>query len=296
MGVTFVPFYPSDWLGGTGRLSDGERGVYITLVAQMYEDGGPIERNDARLARLCGCRNIATFRRHLESLIDLGKIIEDDGFLFNEKAEKVLSSVSKRSSKARESANRRWGKKSNKNNGSDDAAASPEHMRSGCYTKTKAKDNTPTPTVPPSDCARATTDPPAEQPQQDKPASQQKATPAVEPDDDQLLADVMKAVGLDGHEGHHYWLPPTSTIHVGKWRRDLGLTYHQILAAAKESRKRHTEPPRGPKALDGVMKAMASVIHAPPMTPAANAPPKPGKWRNIAAQFEAQDPTRRAAT
>ena len=37
MSIVHIPFYPSDWLAGTAALSDAEKGVYITLVARMYE-------------------------------------------------------------------------------------------------------------------------------------------------------------------------------------------------------------------------------------------------------------------
>ena len=40
MSIVHIPFYPSDWLAGTAALSDAEKGVYITLVARMYEMAG----------------------------------------------------------------------------------------------------------------------------------------------------------------------------------------------------------------------------------------------------------------
>ncbi len=61
MSIIHVAFYPSDWLAGTRGLSDAETGVYITLIARMYEMAGPIERDDNRLARLCGSRTKNSF-------------------------------------------------------------------------------------------------------------------------------------------------------------------------------------------------------------------------------------------
>ena len=60
MSILHVPFYPSDWLAGTRGLSDSETGVYITLIARMYEMAGPIERDDDRLSRLCGSKSKAS--------------------------------------------------------------------------------------------------------------------------------------------------------------------------------------------------------------------------------------------
>jgi uncharacterized protein YdaU (DUF1376 family) len=88
MSITFIPFYPSDWLAGTRGLSDSETGVYITLISKIYEMAGPIERDDSRLARLCGCKTKAAFLKALQHLISEGKIIETEHGLSNERAEK----------------------------------------------------------------------------------------------------------------------------------------------------------------------------------------------------------------
>lgn len=97
-------FFPSDWLGGTARLSAAERGVYITLLAAIYDEGGPIQRSDDRLSRICGLPK-AGFRRALEALIDLGKIAVTDGMLSNSRAETELSERENLSARHREGAN-----------------------------------------------------------------------------------------------------------------------------------------------------------------------------------------------
>lgn len=83
-------FFSSKWLGGCVGLSDRERGVYITLVALMYEHQGPIEPDRARLSRACGCRGVGDFDRSLTVLIATGKIYETDGLLFNRMAKEEL--------------------------------------------------------------------------------------------------------------------------------------------------------------------------------------------------------------
>ena len=81
MGDPWFKFFPSDWLSGVSGLSAGERGVYVTLLAMMYDHGGPIKRDDGRLSRQCGLPKVG-FSRALEALIALGKITESDGTLF----------------------------------------------------------------------------------------------------------------------------------------------------------------------------------------------------------------------
>ena len=85
----FIKFYPSDFLGGTSGLSPAERGVYMTLLCLMYEQDGPIPRDDGRLARRCGSPK-AAFIRAVECLIDEGKLTEVDGMLSNNRVEKAI--------------------------------------------------------------------------------------------------------------------------------------------------------------------------------------------------------------
>jgi uncharacterized protein YdaU (DUF1376 family) len=85
---------------------------------------------------------------------------------------------------------------------------------------------------------------------------------------DNLHAEVMAAVGLNGGRIPTHWMPPAASMHVQRWVDELGLTPAQILEAARQSRMRHPEPPGGPKALDGVMRTLAAELQAPPLTPA----------------------------
>lgn len=132
MSIVHIPFYPSDWLAGTLGLSDAEKGVYITLVARMYEMAGPIERDDDRLFRICGCKSKASFVKSLGYLISEGKIIVTAEGLFNEKAAKVIEQTTEKSSKAKAAAQSRWDRKPNKNKGAGNADASPKHMPQQC--------------------------------------------------------------------------------------------------------------------------------------------------------------------
>ena len=129
MSIVHVPFYPSDWLAGTRGLSAEETGVYITLIARIYEMAGPIERDDKRLFRLCGCKSKTAFVKALEYLISEGKIIEVEGHLTNERAQKEIQNTTEKSAKAREKAQQRWDKKHRKNNGGKMQG----HPRSICW-------------------------------------------------------------------------------------------------------------------------------------------------------------------
>jgi uncharacterized protein YdaU (DUF1376 family) len=120
--MPWVRFFPSDWLAGTRGMSATETGVYITLVATMYERQEPIPEDHARLARLCGAP-VATFRRTLEALIDEGKIVRLESGLWNKRVGEESEYRIEKSEAGSNAAAVRWGKKSNKNNAPEHAGA-----------------------------------------------------------------------------------------------------------------------------------------------------------------------------
>lgn len=120
--MPWVRFFASDWLAGTRGMSAVETGVYITLIATMYERGEPIQEDHARLARLCGASNSA-FKKALETLVDEGKITRSANGLWNDRVEKEQVYLSEKSEVGSKAASARWGKKDNENNGGDDANA-----------------------------------------------------------------------------------------------------------------------------------------------------------------------------
>lgn len=117
-------FFPQDWLAGTSDLSAAERGVYITLLAVIYDRGGPIPRNDVSLGRRCGLPK-AGFVRALESLIEAGKLTLNDGMISNERAEIELVERAKHSATQAKRAQSRWQKNKEKQQ-SENTAALPE--------------------------------------------------------------------------------------------------------------------------------------------------------------------------
>lgn len=112
--ITQVPFYPSDWLAGTRGMTAPQMGVYITLIAMMYERAGPIRCDDLpKLARLCGT-SASAMKGLLEDLISDGKITRDGDLLSNRRAMLEIENVMAKSEVARDKANARWQKKPEK--------------------------------------------------------------------------------------------------------------------------------------------------------------------------------------
>lgn len=109
MSAPYVPFYPSDWLAGTRALSAEETGVYITIIAMIYEREAPIDMPDDRLSRLCGC-GMKAFRKAVEALIAEGKLVRTEAGLWNERAEKEIEKRAARTQSAKSSVEQRWKK------------------------------------------------------------------------------------------------------------------------------------------------------------------------------------------
>lgn len=117
----WIKFYPSDWLTGTRGLSPAETGIYITLIAMMYEKGVSLTFDVETLARLCSCP-AAPFRKVLDRLITSGKIDRDDTGLSNKRVKDELATRQKASIAASQSASQRW-QKDKQNQPSGDANA-----------------------------------------------------------------------------------------------------------------------------------------------------------------------------
>lgn len=134
--MPWVRFFPSDWLGGTRGLSAAEAGVYINLLAMMYERGEPLPEDPPKLARLCGASN-AVFRRTLDQLVDDRKILRINGGLWNERVEKESVYRSEKSAVGKQAAEKRWGKNKQKQRSADAAA-----MHSQCEGNANQKPDT----------------------------------------------------------------------------------------------------------------------------------------------------------
>lgn len=107
--MPWVRFFASDWLAGTRGMSAAETGIYITLVASMYERGAPVPEDHARLARLCGASN-ATFKATLQTLVAEGKISRVTSGLWNRRVEKEGAWRQEKSAAGKQAASARWQK------------------------------------------------------------------------------------------------------------------------------------------------------------------------------------------
>ncbi len=114
-----------------------ETGVYITLIATMYEMAGPIERDDERLYRVCGCKSKRAFQKIIQYLVSEGKIEEDSTHIFNSRVQEEIKKVVEKSEKAKDAAEARWRKKPSKIKGRTDANAMQADMLEECQPKPK---------------------------------------------------------------------------------------------------------------------------------------------------------------
>lgn len=128
MSDPWFKFFPSDWIAGVAGLSASERGVYVTLLALMYDNEGPISRDDARLSRICGLPK-AGFTRAVEALLELEKLLISDGLLFNERAKNQLTERENRVNTAARGAKALWDKVE-QNQSPSNAAAKPKQSSS----------------------------------------------------------------------------------------------------------------------------------------------------------------------
>jgi len=83
--LPWFKFYPGDFMKGCRGLSAQEVGAYVMLLCRMYEQDGPIDRNEKVLAAYCGMRP-KSFAAALQKLVDLGKISIENGRLTNDRA------------------------------------------------------------------------------------------------------------------------------------------------------------------------------------------------------------------
>ena len=112
--MPWFKFYPADWLSGTRGLTATEAGVYITLIAMMYDYGKPLEMDEARLARYCGA-TARQFSSALARLIDDGKVIRLPGGLWNSRVASELQDREEKICSAKKAADARHSGKTQEN-------------------------------------------------------------------------------------------------------------------------------------------------------------------------------------
>lgn len=233
----FYKMVPTDWDFGTTDLSLEMEAALLRIINATHTHKAPVPDNDRVLA---GLFRVSTrkARALVQALIDAGKLRREDGRLINDRSIRDLKQRGFISELRAE-----CGAKGGRN-------------------RTACQDNTLNSLETPQAIASA---------REEKTKVEKKieaaATRERENEADQLHAEVMAAVGLNGGTIPTHWLPPAATMHVWRWITDLGLTPVQVIEAARSSRAQHPEPPNGPKALDRVMRNLAATVKAPPMQP-----------------------------
>lgn len=95
-GLTRFDFYPRDWISGTRTLSDRARGVYVDLLAVMYDRGGAVKDDERWLCRFLGYRDARQLRPVIAELIREGKIEISDGWITNRRATQEIQKANER--------------------------------------------------------------------------------------------------------------------------------------------------------------------------------------------------------
>lgn len=149
-------FFASDWLTGTRGMSAAEAGIYITLIASMYDQAEPLVDDPKRLARLCGATP-TVFKATLKILIHEGKITRGENGLWNDRVETELNFREGKSQAARKSSNARWSNKGNENNGGGNANAMPSQCGSDASQSQKERKKEPTATAAGADFSKGLT-------------------------------------------------------------------------------------------------------------------------------------------
>jgi uncharacterized protein YdaU (DUF1376 family) len=113
MGMTYAPFYPSDWRSGCLILNLEEEGLYVRIIAYMYDTGRAIPANHYEGARLLNV-HYNKYVKVVSSLIEKGKIIKAQNWLINEKVQEVMDKYRREhaarsaAAKAREDARKKY--------------------------------------------------------------------------------------------------------------------------------------------------------------------------------------------
>lgn len=103
----WIKFYASDFLTGIADLQADEIGAYVTMLALMWDRGGPIPDDPQWLARRCGTSTLR-LKRIRDRLIELGKIERRGDQLGNRRAMEEVGRRDKKSDQARAAAIARW--------------------------------------------------------------------------------------------------------------------------------------------------------------------------------------------
>lgn len=120
--MPWFQFYPNDWLAGTRGLSAVETGIYITIIATLYDRAAPLPNDPDKLARMCGASR-RIFVAALARLVSDGKLTITENGIWNARVEDELQNRNEKVEKKKKAADARWIDKTEENQCNGDADA-----------------------------------------------------------------------------------------------------------------------------------------------------------------------------
>ena len=222
----FIKFFTSDFLAASAGLSAAETGIFIKLLCQFYEHDGPIKRDDARLARVCGCPKPA-FRKALTALLESRTVTEEECWLFSPMAEKQIADRQVRTQKAAHAAQERWtaqGQKAQENQCPDHADASPEQCMDDASQKSRIQSLEIVVVV-----ARPRTRPTTHLLLSILAQRRGQGSPRIKSNSSPPAAPIRSPAGSERPAARLG--TPDQMIEAHRWLTDLGLTEDQVLEA-----------------------------------------------------------------
>lgn len=92
--LEWVKWYPEKFLNGIAGMPVDQIGVYAVVLNLIYDNGGPIKDDRAKIARRCGMRP-TSLSKVIDALGEDGKLVVKDGLIGNPRAEQELETRSK---------------------------------------------------------------------------------------------------------------------------------------------------------------------------------------------------------
>ncbi len=93
--ISYIKFYQDDWMGGTRGFSLEQEGFYLRFIVAQWQIRGGLPDDARWIANALHC-DVRTVPRMRAFLIDRGKIVCRDGFLYNPRVMRDLAKLKKR--------------------------------------------------------------------------------------------------------------------------------------------------------------------------------------------------------
>lgn len=234
-GLPYYKAYPRDFFGGTVGMDSGLKGMYRLVLDLIYMHGGMLPDDPRYISGQIGS-SVKAWNIAKGKLLAMGKLVLVETSLTNLRAISELEMLERFQEKQRKN-----GGGDNENKGLAKATALP--LRD--YTDTDTDKSLSYSSFPVTAGLRL--------------VGEGEGEGFL---NDGFLEGLRQAVGLTAGAGagSRYWHGPGALAHVRRWHEVHGLSGEQILSVAAQSRARHPEPPKGPKALDGWMATAATAL------------------------------------